>query len=342
MATDRTTGGVGIGWLIALMAANTVAAVGLFGDIARHVTLVGTVEDDFLAGWHLVLYGGVAGVAAVLGALAVARGPWYPWRHLASACAGLACLTVGGLTDAVWHEVFGVEASFQALVSPPHLVVLAGLVLLMVAPIDAVADGPTVRLDPARSLVLALSVTSMLLVVSLFTGYLTPLIGGSELQAGYYTAPLVATSPFDQDIATGLGVTLWFGALVAFTVVVVRGRAAPVPGTWTVAFGLLGVAPWIASGSPAIPLLPALLAYGVASDFVGARGRPHPVSTGACVAVMWAVLLAVIDLRGDLMWDRELVTGVIVTGFLVGSAVGGAFRWVATPARVLPRKEVDW
>lgn len=342
MASDRTSGGIGIGWLLALMAANTVAAVGLFGDIARHVTLVGEVQEDFLAGWHLILYGGVAGVAAVLGTLAVVHGPWYPWRHLGGACAGLACLTAGGLADAVWHELFGVEASFQALVSPPHLVVLAGLVLLMVAPIDAVAEGPTVALDVARSLVLALSVTSLLLVVSLFTGYLTPLIGGSELQAGYYTAPLVGTSYYDQDIANGLGVTLWFGALAAFAVVVVRGRSAPAPGTWTLAFGLLGLAPWIASGSGALPLLPALVAYGVASDFVCARGRPHPLSTGACVALMWAVLLVVADVRGDLVWDRELSTGVIVTGLLVGTGVGGALRWVATPARVLPRNEVDW
>ncbi len=333
--------GVAPGWLLALIAANTVAAVGLFGDIAGHVSLgIVTVQDDFLSGWHLVLYGGVGGVGLVLGAFAVVHGPRAPWAVLRGACAGLAALTVGGLADAGWHEAFGVEASFAALVSPPHLIVFAGLVLLMITPIGIISDGPSTPLDALRSLVLALSVTSLLLVISLFTGYLTPLIGGSEFQAGAYVESLVGTSRLDYDTARGLGMTLWFGTLVALTVVVVRARTAPVAGTWTVAFGLLGLAPLIASGDVAWPLTGALLAFGLLSDLTATRQRPHPVATGISVATMWGVMFAVVGGRGDLLWDRTLWGGVVTTGFLVGCAVGGVVRWVTAPPRVAPRADI--
>lgn len=336
MATPRgvTTGRVGWGWLVALMVANTVAAVGLFGDIARHVGQTELLTNaDFLSGWHLVLYGGVTGVALVLGVLALREGPRAPLRLLPNAVYGLGTLCVGGGVDALWHEVYGVEAAFPALVSPPHLIILLGLVLLMVAPIAAVAEGPRRPLDGVQSVVLALSVSSLLIVVSLFTGYLTPLIGGSEFQAGAYVDPLVGTSSVDYDVSRGLGVALWFSALVSATVVVVRARSAPVAGTWTITFGFLGLGPLVATGEAAVPLTIALVTYGLVSDLTSTRSRPHPLLTGLATAVMWAALFATVSRRGELMWVRELWAGVIATGFLVGSAVGHIVRWVGTPVR---------
>ena len=61
---------------MALIAANAVAAAGLLGDIANHVPRgSGLTGSDFLSGWHLILYGGVAAAAGVVGALAVVHGP---------------------------------------------------------------------------------------------------------------------------------------------------------------------------------------------------------------------------------------------------------------------------
>jgi hypothetical protein len=317
------------------MVANTVAAVGLGGDIARHISLaVLLTDDDFLSGWHLVLYGGVAGVALVLGAYAYAHGPRAPLVDLRAAAAGMATLTVGGVVDAVWHELYGVEAAFEALVSPPHLVIFAGLVMLMIAPIGVVAAAGLRRLDPVRSLVVALSVTSLLLVISLFTGYLTPLIGGSEFQAGAYVEPLVGTSYLDLDTSRGLGTTLWFGFVAAVAVTVVRARMAPVAGTWTLSFGLLALGPLIATGEVALPISAGLLVYGLLSDLTATRHAPHPVGTGAAVAAMWAMMFAVTGGRDDLLWGRELWGGVIATGFLVGAAVAGTVSWLTAPMRL--------
>ncbi|WCO65397.1 hypothetical protein PO878_12910 [Iamia majanohamensis] len=322
------------GWLLALMVANTVTAIGLFGDIARHVSLAATLEGDaFLAGWHLVLYGGVAGGALVLGALAFVHGPAAPWRALPAATAGVAVLTLGGTTDLLWHEAYGVEAAFQALVSPPHLLIFAGLVMLMVAPVAAVVEGPSRPVDAVRSVVLALSLTSLLLVVSLFTGYLTPLVGGSEFQAGAYQEPLIGTSLLDYDISRGLGVSLWFSALISLVVVGVRSRAAPVAGTWTLTFGLLGLAPLVATGTVTLPLTFGLVTFGLVSDLTATRRRPHPLATGLAAASLWAVLFAGVAGRGDLIWNQELWGGVVTSSFLVGAAVGAALRWIAAPTR---------
>lgn len=326
------------GWLLALMVTNTVTAIGLVGDIARHVSLEATLDGDaFFAGWHLVLYGGVTAGAGVLGVLAYVHGPSAPGRLLPAATAGVAALTVGGGTDLVWHEAYGIEAAFQALVSPPHLIIFAGLVMLMVAPVAAVAGGPRRPLDPARSLVLALSLTSLLLVVSLFTGYLTPLIGGSELQAGFYEEPFVGTSIGEFDIGRGLAAALWFSTILSLVVTGVRSRAAPVAGTWTVTFGLLGVAPLVVTGTRTWPLAAGLVTFGMVSDLTSTRRRPHPLATGGAMAALWAMVFAGIGGRGDLLWQQELWGGVITSSFLVGATVGAAVRWIAPSPRPVAR-----
>lgn len=325
----RPDGPLDLRWLVALMVANTVAAVGLLGDIVRHLSLAVVVQGDaFLAGWHLVLYGGVAGVALVLGGLAWQEGPLAPGRRLPTATVGLVLLTGGGLLDSMWHGAFGVEAAFPALVSPPHLLVFAGLVSLMIAPIGALARARE-PLDRARSVIVALSVASVLLVITLFTGYLTPLVGGSELQAGAYVEPLVGTSYLDYDTARGLAQVLWFAVLTSFAAVVVRTRLAPERGTWTVAFGLLALGPLVVSGWGTVPLSLGLVTMGVVTDATAVERRAHPLATGAAAASMWVVAFGVIGLRGDLLWRRELWAGATVTAFLAGLAVAGTLRWIA-------------
>ena len=51
--------------LAVLIVCTLVTTVGLGGDIARHLQNPGDLEGDFLSGWHLVLYGGVASVGAL-------------------------------------------------------------------------------------------------------------------------------------------------------------------------------------------------------------------------------------------------------------------------------------
>jgi hypothetical protein len=346
-----------VGWLVALIAANTVASTGLLGEIANHVSRgSGLTGSDFLSGWHLVLYGGVAAAALVIGALGVVEGPAAPYRLLPAAVAGLVVLCMGGATDAWWHRAWGVEASFDALVSPPHLLILTGLVLLTIAAIGAVAAEPGALLDWGRSAVVGASVLSLLTVVSLFTAYLSPLAAGTDLggtdlsdvTSGEVTdlsatdlaattgmvfeEPLLGTSTGDQETARGLASALWFSALVTLVVLVAQARGRTRPGTWTITFGILGLGPVIVNDTNTVPLTIGLLAFGVGADIVTLRARPHPLAFGAAVALMWAAYFATLSSRGDLIWDRELWAGVIATGLLAGAAAAGVVRWL-TEAR---------
>lgn len=51
--------------------------------------------------------------------------------------AGVAVFAAGGLADMAWHLAFGIEAGVGALVSPTHLVLLAGGLLLILSPFRA-------------------------------------------------------------------------------------------------------------------------------------------------------------------------------------------------------------
>jgi hypothetical protein len=170
-------------------------------------------------------------------------------------------LCIGGATDAWSHRVWGVEASSDALVSPPHLVILAGLVLLTIAPIGAVATGPGALLDWGRSAVLGASVLSLLVVVSLFTAYASSLAAGTDLGGEVsntvptdlsatdlaattgmvFEEPLLGTATGDQETARGLATALWFSALITLVVLVAQARGRARPGTWAVTFGILGL-----------------------------------------------------------------------------------------------------
>jgi hypothetical protein len=232
--------------------------------------------------------------------------------------------------------------------------ILAGLVLLTIAPIGGVADRPGALLDWGRSAVLGASVLALLMVVSLFTAYVSPLaagtdLGGSEMSHTGLTDlsatdlaatsgivfedPLLGTSTGDQETARGLASALWFSALITLVVLIAQARGRARPGTWTVTFGLLGLAPVVVNGTNTVPLTAGLLAFGVGADVVTLRARPHAVSFGAAVALMWAAYFAALSSRGDLMWNRQLWAGVIATGLLAGSAAAGAVRWLTGPAR---------
>lgn len=105
--------------------------------------------ETFFTPWHGVLYSAFALYALFVGGMVWRRfgarsDVWR--RRLASvplgygiALIGIGVFAVGGGADLVWHQIFGVEAGVDALVSPTHLVLLAGGMLMVTAPGRAAA-----------------------------------------------------------------------------------------------------------------------------------------------------------------------------------------------------------
>ncbi len=323
------------GEILVFIACVLLTTVGLTGDITRHLLDPGSLENDFLSGWHLVLYGGVASVGAFIGLGAVRRGPGFV-GEVATGTIGFALLSLGGLADAVWHEVFGVEAAVEALVSPPHLLVFAGLAFLLTAPISILWKRPASRLNAVGSLALIVSLVSMVLVTSLFTGFLSPMSGGLSLQAGYIE-PLVGESQVDYDTVRGLGIAIWTSAVLsaAFSLVLIRFR--PVPGALLGGFVALAIPALVVSDTAKIyPLCVGFVAAGMALELcVLVLGRPTLGRIGAAVAgaavgsSLWAATFVALRLDDRLGWSRALWSGTITLSAMVGAAVAAL---VAMPA----------
>jgi hypothetical protein len=313
--------------LLVFIACVLLTTVGLVGDISRHLLQPGSLENDFVSGWHLVLYGGVASVGAFIGLGAVRRGPGFV-GEVATGAIGFGLLSLGGLADAVWHGFFGAEVMVEALVSPPHLVVFAGLSFLLTAPVVVLWKRAATRLNLVESIAVVVSIVSMVLVTSLFTGFLSPLAGGLALQGGY-VEPLVGESAVEYDVVRGLGIAIWSSALLAaaFTLVLIRFR--PVAGVVLGGFAVLCVPALVVSDAASIyPLCLGFLVAGAGLELcVLGLGRPTLGRIGASVAgaavgaTLWAATFAALAFDDRLAWSQAVWTGTITLSALVGAAV---------------------
>jgi len=326
---------IGDGALAVLIACNIVTTVGLAGDIARHLQHPDQLQGDFLSGWHLVLYGGVTTVALWLGVGALRHGPGFVWSA-GTTTVGFLLLAFGGVFDSIWHAQFGTEANVEALVSPPHLVVFAGLSCLLASPVVVLWRREARRLGWVASIVALSSVVTTVLVISLFTGFLSPLASGMSLSYGY-VEPLIGESPIDYDQVRGLGVAVWTTAVLvaAFTVVLVRFR--PMPGLVFLSVFLCG-APALLLTDPEViqPLVVGYALCGVAAEvIVAVAGKPTlgrlaaSVNGAAMGSMLWLVTFALLHRDGRLGWSTAMWSGTVVLSGLVGAAVAAL---VALPA----------
>jgi hypothetical protein len=110
-----------------------VAAV--FTDGWAHLNRPGL--ETFFTPWHAALYSGLVAFAGWLTLLAWRgrRATGSLWAGLpagyALAAVGVALFGAGGVADLGWHELFGIEVAVDALLSPSHLMLLGGGLLIV-------------------------------------------------------------------------------------------------------------------------------------------------------------------------------------------------------------------
>jgi hypothetical protein len=125
-------------WLVVLSSLWLFA--GLYLDGWAHNNIADTI-DSFFTPWHGVLYSGYAVTAAVLGLTYLGNiRKGYSWlRALPSeymlSWLGAIIFAVVGNLDFIWHSIFGFEKSVEALVSPSHLILAVGGVMMMSGPL---------------------------------------------------------------------------------------------------------------------------------------------------------------------------------------------------------------
>src|SRR5829696_4613555 len=145
---------------------------GLFLDGWAHVNQPGL--ETFFSPWHGVFYTGFIVSTVVLARLVTRfqRGRFDPALVPAGYGLGLvgaALFVLGGFADGVWHTVFGIEVGVAALLSPSHLLLLVGGLLMVTSPVRSAWSSPGLPARaPAARLFPALWATTLTTAVVLF------------------------------------------------------------------------------------------------------------------------------------------------------------------------------
>lgn len=309
--------------------------IGLFVDGWAHVNL--TELETFFTPWHGLFYSGFVAVAG-----------WILWNVTAhrtaarpipagytTALAGLGVFAIGGVGDGAWHTFFGIETSVDALFSPTHLLLLAGMTLVITTPLRSLAGRRQGEVGFAEFAPAALALTEFVALYQFFFLY------ASGLNSG---APAFVWEPNGDDLVMVFGVlSILLTTAIVFGPMTWAYRQWNMPtGTFTLVLGTLGV---LMQGleefsQPREIVVP--LAAGLGIDLLARTLRPadgvwrsRALAAGG-PALLWTVHLVVFDIVGSIGWPLEVWTGTVLWAALVGLGLS----LLTTPAVVpAPRDE---
>lgn len=298
---------------------------GVYIDGWAHVTRPGM--ETFFTPWHGILYSGFALLAALIVGVSVRRD--HGWRlnpppAYRLALVGVAVFLAGGVGDMIWHELFGIEAAVDALVSPTHLMLLVGAMLMITAPARAAGSDTS----PASVAATAVSVATTAAAAAFFLSYLsifadpvpvlTPLTSIPEGMPGHREAELPTIVGFGSYLATT-------AAILVPILVLSRLRTrvpAGVPTATVAVVALLGaLLSEFRFMVPALGAIAGALLFELSKPLRPTRISPW-IAIGAGLPVLtWAGHLAALALTEHIAWTVTLWAGVIVLTALGGVAL---------------------
>ena len=323
-------------WIMVLL--TLWGIVGLFLDGWAHTNLPRL--ETFFTPWHGVLYSGYVAVAATLIIRSIRnlgeipRENWarrwleaIPAAYVPSLL-GVVIFAVSGVGDLLWHVLFGIERSVEALLSPTHLGLAIGGGLVATGPLRAAwqrsasEKGMSWRqLGPALA-----SIIFTLSLLTFFTEYVSPFVNPWPV----YTGPFFAEFGPLLGIA---GIIMYSGMLMSFVLLALRRWQLPW-GVFTLIFtlntGLMSV-----FNPDIVPyLLPGVFLAGVAADIFYQTLRPSqervtlvrffafivPTTFFVCYFLNLAIV-GPLQFQGGITWSIHFWTGACViagiTGFLL-------------------------
>ena len=303
-------------WVTLLLAAWLLG--GLFLDGYAHAYVIDTATEDFFTPWHGVFYAGFAALAAWVAVVGYRRrrpGPlveWFPPSYRL-AVVGLALFALGGVGDGIWHTVYGVEIGIDALLSPTHLLLLAGGLLLIWTPVRSSAA----RGDEAPWLAVG-SATIITAVLVFFVQYLWLI-----------PYPFYAQQTFVPTTGVGSSfVQLFLGAAIV-SVGVLAGPLLLVAKRWVLPFGAATIVWGVAATLEALAFsqrfttivvvgIGGLVFDGTLRVVGAARARGLRAAAGAGPAAMFVGYLVWAASEESLAWPPEIWGGLCVTAGFVG------------------------
>jgi hypothetical protein len=300
-------------WIMTGLAALFLAGLWIDGWAHFH----DRVDNTFFTPWHLLFYSAFGMVALFLA-----------WHHLRGVGAGyrfgralpqgyglslvgVAVFGLSGFGDMIWHTLFGIEAGSEALLSPTHIGLAIGMMLVFTGPVRAAAarEGADTGWIAQGPRVLCLTMVATLLMF--FTSYANPIV-----------TPQVLMGRGEQDFAV---ISIFFMAalLAGFVLLLVRSRAPF--GAYTVFFALSTLLLTVMNDLYMLAI-PALIA-GVILDVAAwllkpARGQWRLVLFMFLAPFAYfALYFAAAEALGNVRWSIHVWTGTIFIAGMVGGLV---------------------
>ena len=289
-------------------------------------------EEGFFTPWHGILYSGWLGSAAWI----------YLHRDLPGYRLGLIAAIgfgVGGIFDMAWHTAFGIEVDMEALISPPHLLLVTMHLLMVSTPLRAAWSSEMPRRVGWREFTpAALSLLSCVALVTFITPYGVPFndyLPSVQFSEGTF-APLTRFR-----LAQEGGVLTFFASVLMFVapLLAILKRWHPPFGTATLVIGLSAIGSMVVDplllGAPILAV--SGIATGVFADILiaetdpGLERRKPLLAFGALVPLpLVALSLLAIEIEWGLGWSVNFITGSMVIASLIGL---GLALMVSAPER---------
>ena len=331
---ERPSPSILFDWAIAI--ASLWLAAGIFIDAWYHFH---NDVETFFEPAHALLYAGLLAAFVFTGiALLRYHNRGYAWARAlppgyGTTLAGLFVLLAGGLLDAIKHTLWGFEEGFNALLSPTHLLIGAGMFLIISGPIrSALLRDPRPKTLVAQ-LPMLIAAASMLELLHWGTQFIFP----SEAES--MNAPLVpASSP--HDVLTLLTLSYYKQGIGLIAVMVqsifIAGFALFLKRGFDLAFGALLLFMILGNAFVAVAqatyaqqvwvVIIASAACGLCGDLFS-LGPSHDevprlrwsAFAFALPALYWAVFLPALALAmHGIWWSPDVITGSVLYAGFVG------------------------
>ena len=276
--------------------------------------------ETFFTPWHFVLYSGFGAAMLYSGYMAARdsrRGVQPAIGEDRITTLGVAVFVLGAVGDGAWHELIGIEVDLEGLISPTHLALMVGGLLMVTLPIrSALRDAAPITSGGLLTVVASAGLA--LAVVSFFLMYLSPWTESYVFGRAY----VPDSDRADLEVAHGMSMVAVMTALFAGTLLWTARHWRLPAGAATVMFTAVALGLSGLDGFDVrLPVL-AATAAGVAADVLLANGRSLRVVGMAIGGVLWAAFLALEHLERGVEWSPSLWSGAIVFAVMTGLGVG--------------------
>ncbi len=293
--------------------------------------------ETFFTPWHGVLYSGFAAGATWI--LFIARKNQVPGQSILPTLpvgygvrgTGAALFGIGGALDLIWHQVFGIEVNVEALLSPTHLLLLAGALLMMAGTIVSTLARGNFRTGSWSTTGATVSaVTFILAVFQFFLMYITP------YKANQYVTALTTSgggtnggrgASSNDTVALAIGAILLFSLTTWFALGwLIRNVGLP-RGAFVVVMVIPAFFQTVLESLRPANLLLGPMVAAVLAELSWPRLAPmlrrSPLALAGWAAgltlVTWFGMFAGAALSSDLGWQIELWAGSsVLAAMLVG------------------------